>query len=73
MNDIKVVHLKSNAQQKMKRLNVKLIKWISNKLGFKIVMVRIGNGNIDIEGDKELMRYTDISGYTFKKEPIKRK
>ena len=57
----------------MKRLNVKLIKWISNKLGFKIVMVRIGNGNIDIEGDKELMRYTDISGYTFKKEPIKRK
>ena len=42
-------------------------------MGFKIVMVRIGNGNIDIEGDKELMRYTDISGYTFKKEPIKRK
>lgn len=57
----------------MKRLNVKLIKWISNKLGFKIVMVRIGNGNIDIEGDKELMKYIDISGYTFKKDPLKRK
>ena len=56
----------------MKRLNVRLIKWISNKLGFKIVMVRIGNGSIDIEGDKELMGYTDISGYTFKKEPLKR-
>ena len=56
----------------MKRLNVRLIKWFSNKLGFKIVMVRIGNGSIDIEGDKELMGYTDISGYTFKKEPLKR-
>ena len=56
----------------MKRLNVRLIKWISNKLGFKIVMVRIGNGSIDIEGDKELLRYTDITGYSFKKEPLKR-
>ena len=56
----------------MKRLNVRLIKWFSNKMGFKIVMVRIGNGSIDIEGDKELMRYTDITGYSFKKEPLKR-
>jgi hypothetical protein len=56
----------------MKRLNVRLIKWFSNKLGFKIIMVRIGNGIIDIEGDKELMRYTDITGYTFKKEPLSR-
>ena len=56
----------------MKRLNVRLIKWFSNKMGFKIVMVRIGNGSIDIEGDKELLRYTDITGYSFKKEPLKR-
>jgi hypothetical protein len=56
----------------MKRLNVRLIKWFSNKLGFKIVMIRMGNGSIDIEGDKELLRYTDISGYSFKKEPLKR-
>ena len=56
----------------MKRLNVRLIKWFSNKMGFKIVMVRIGNGSIDIEGDKELMRYTDITGYSFKKEPLRR-
>jgi hypothetical protein len=56
----------------MKRLNVRLINWFSNKLGFKIVMVRIGNGSIDIEGDEELMRYTDITGYSFKKEPLKR-
>ena len=56
----------------MKRLNVRLIKWFSNKLGFKIIMVRMGKGSIAIEGDKELMRYTDITGYTFKKEPLSR-
>lgn len=56
----------------MKRLNVKMIKWICNRLGFKIVMVKIGNQSIQIEGDKELIRYTDITGYSFKKEPLKR-
>jgi hypothetical protein len=35
-------------------------------------MVRIGNGSINIEGDKELLRYVDITGYTFKKEPLSR-
>jgi hypothetical protein len=35
-------------------------------------MVRIGNGKIDIEGDKELLKYTDITGYSFKKDPLKR-
>ena len=25
-----------------------------------------------IEGDNELLRYTDLSGYFFKKEPLKR-
>ena len=56
----------------MKRLNVRLIKWFSYKLGFNIIMVRMGIGSIDIEGDKELLRYTDISGYSFKKEPLRR-
>ena len=51
----------------MKRLNLKLIKWFSNKLGFKIVMVRINNGTIDIDGDKELLKYTDVSGSIFKR------
>jgi hypothetical protein len=38
-------------------------------------MVKIGSkksSGIFINGDKELLRYTDISGYTFKKEPLKR-
>jgi hypothetical protein len=56
----------------MKRLHVKFIKWLANRFGYKIVMVRIGNGSINIEGDKELLRYVDITGYTFKKEPLSR-
>ena len=56
----------------MKKLHVKFIKWLSNKFGYKIVMLKAKNGTTIIEGDKELIIYTDISGYFFKKEPIKR-
>jgi hypothetical protein len=56
----------------MRRLPVKFIKFLSNKLGYKIVMLKAKNGTTIIEGDKELMIYTDISGYFFKKEPLKR-
>lgn len=56
----------------MKRLHVKLIKWISNKFGYKIAMLKASNGITTIEGDKELLKYVDISGYFFKKEPLKR-
>lgn len=55
----------------MNRLHVKFIKWLSNKFGYKIAMVKAANG-ITIEGDRELLRYTDISGYLFKKEPLNR-
>ena len=53
---------------------IKLIKWLSHKMGYKIVMIKIGGEvpGITIDGDKELLRYVDITGYTFKKEPLKR-
>jgi len=35
-------------------------------------MLKASNGTTTIEGDKELLRYVDISGYFFKKEPISR-
>jgi hypothetical protein len=35
-------------------------------------MLKASNGTTIIEDDKELLRYIDISGYFFKKEPIKR-
>ena len=56
----------------MEKLHVKLIKWISNKFGYKIAMLKASNGTTTIEGNIELLRYVDISGYFFKKEPLKR-
>lgn len=53
---------------------IKLIKWLSHKMGYKIAMIKIGGEipGITIEGDKELLRYVDITGYSFKKEPLSR-
>ena len=56
----------------MNRIHIKFIKWISNKFGYKIAMLKASNGITTIEGDKELLRYVDVSGYFFKKEPLKR-
>ena len=61
----------------------KIIKWLSHKMGYKIAMIKI-DGNLKrgkretfiphtiIEGDLEILRYLDISGYLFKKEPFNR-
>ena len=51
---------------------LKIIKWLSHKMGYKIVMLKAANGTTTIEGDKELLPYVDIVGYFFKKEPLKR-
>ena len=56
----------------MGRLHVKLIKWISNKFGYKIAMLKAANGTTTVEGNIELLRYVDISGYFLNKEPLKR-
>ena len=53
---------------------IKIIKWLAHKMGYKIAMIKIGGEvpGLTIDGDKELLQYVDITGYTFKKEPIKR-
>jgi hypothetical protein len=51
---------------------LKIIKWLSHKMGYKIVMLKAENGTTTIKGDKELLPYVDIVGYFFKKEPLKR-
>lgn len=50
----------------MKRIPELTIKWISNKLGYKIVMIKVKNNSVTIDGDKELLQYIDLSGYVFK-------
>ena len=57
----------------MKRYTALLVKWLANKFGYKIGMIKIGNGETRVEGDIEVLRYFDISGYVFKKEPFNRK
>ena len=56
----------------MNKIKINLVKWLANRFGFKIAMIKIGNGIISIQGDRELLKYVDITGYTFKKEPLKR-
>ena len=57
----------------MKRLHVKFIKWLSNKFGYKIVMLKGKNGTTTIEGNREVLPYVDITGYFFKKDVTTKK
>jgi hypothetical protein len=56
----------------MKRYPALFIKWLANRFGYKIGMIKINNAETNIEGDKEILIYFDISGYIFKKEPFNR-
>jgi hypothetical protein len=56
----------------MKRYPALFIKWLANRFGYKIGMIKINNTETSIEGDKEILIYFDISGYIFKKEPFDR-
>ena len=56
----------------MKRIPALTVKWLANRLGYKVIMIKAANATTTIEGDRELLRYVDVVGYLFKKEPIKR-
>jgi hypothetical protein len=56
--------------KKIKRIPPFLIKFVANLYGYKIGMVKVSNGETTMEGDKDILRYFDISGYVNKKEPI---
>ena len=50
---------------------IKIIKWLSHKMGYKIAMIKIGtekSPGLTIDGDKELLRYVDIVGYSSKEK-----
>ena len=59
--------------KKIKRFPALCIKFIANCYGYKIGMIKVGKGKTIIEGDREVLRYFDIPGYVFKKEPFNRK
>jgi hypothetical protein len=56
----------------MEKFKIKLVKWLANKFGYKIAMVKMGHGKISIQGNIELIKYCDVVGYTTKMEPLKR-
>lgn len=56
----------------MKRVPTLIVKWLANKLGYKIVMLKAAKGTTTIEGDKELLQYVDTTGYFFKKDLVKK-
>lgn len=57
----------------MKRLHIHFIKWLSHQFGYKIAMLKAETATTTIEGDVELLKYVDVSGYFFKKQPLSRK
>jgi len=56
----------------MKRYPALFIKWLANRFGYKITLLKSVKGTTTVEGDIDLLRYLDISGYFFKKEPFDR-
>ena len=56
----------------MEKIKIKLVKWLANKFGYKIAMIKMGYGEISIQGNIELIKYCDVVGYTRKMEPLKR-
>lgn len=57
----------------MNRLKFRLAKWLLHSDGFRFAAIKAKEGNIWIDGDIDLLRYTDTTGYLWKKEPLKRK
>jgi hypothetical protein len=56
----------------MKKLQLKLSKWLLKRLGYKFVAVKAAEGYLDIQGDKFFLKYVDVVGFTFNKQPMKR-
>ncbi len=73
----------------MKKLQLKLAKYLFKRLGYKITAIKLPITNrygekvikhnvyaeiptLFVEGDKELLRYTDVIGYIGGKDPLKR-
>lgn len=56
----------------MNKLKFKIAKWLLHSDGFQFAAPKAENGNTWIDGDPKVIRYVDVSGYFFNKEPLKR-
>lgn len=66
----------------MKNLKLKLVDWLLKSMNYKYVAIfykqytnekGVPQYEIGLEGDQELMNYTDVAGYVLKKKPMVRK
>lgn len=53
--------------KKIEKVLIKIITWLANKLDYKIIMVRSGDGEISIQGNLELSPYLNTVGYLLSK------
>jgi hypothetical protein len=56
----------------MKKLQLNVSKWLLKRLGYKFVAVKAAEGYLDIQGDKFFLKYVDVVGFTFNKQPMNR-
>jgi hypothetical protein len=53
----------------MKKLQLKLAKWLYKQMGYSVVAIRAKNGTTDIISDGALLSYVDVVGFLTEKEP----
>lgn len=53
----------------MKKLQLKIAKWLYKRMGYSVVAIRAENGTTDIISDVALSSYVDVVGFLTKKEP----
>lgn len=56
----------------MKKVPVKIVKWLANALGYEIAMIKVSGNETLIEGDHHLIKHVDIFNFT-KDKNIKRR
>jgi hypothetical protein len=63
----------------MERLKMKLIKWVSNALGYEVAMIKTVKGDLPkkmpgifIGGNQKMRKYFDKAGYVLNLQPMKR-
>ena len=63
----------------MERLKMKLIKWVSNALGYEVAMIKTVKDDLPkkmpgifIGGNQKMRKYFDKAGYVLNLQPMKR-
>lgn len=53
----------------MKKLQLKIAKWLYKRMGYSVIAIRAKNGTTDIISDGALLSYVDVVGFITEKEP----